>query len=312
MTVSCRARGSATGSTRSLSPWPTARIARPFVFRAVYPVGRKRKQKLPLASEKPAACRPPLARSITSTFAPTTPAPSVDCTRPPRIISVSGIVRRMSSFIPPYDSFLWLRESRFRHWTAEDPTENAFHENLGVFPDPDRSGPPSKAERSSNLRVSGEPQPYQKVPIGRMSNLRPKPGCFRVGGVVCPQLLRSVHTLAGRGLSITPGNQRRQRRAAGSCAKGRLHNFRARAVPPVPEANRGRSATVSGERRCAQPDDGFRDLQGGENSTTNTAGATALQTYLLRSSTQARIRAYRLPGLDHACGGLVAWTLGWP
>lgn len=32
----------------------------------------------------------------------------------------------------------------------------------------------------------------------------------------------------------------------------------------------------------------------------NTAGATALQTYLLRSSTQARIRAYRLPGLDHA------------
>ena len=32
----------------------------------------------------------------------------------------------------------------------------------------------------------------------------------------------------------------------------------------------------------------------------NTAGATALQTYLLRPSTQARIRAYRFPGLDHA------------
>ena len=38
----------------------------------------------------------------------------------------------------------------------------------------------------------------------------------------------------------------------------------------------------------------------------NTAGATALQTYLLRSSTQARIRAYRLPGLDHA----LWWTRG--
>ena len=38
----------------------------------------------------------------------------------------------------------------------------------------------------------------------------------------------------------------------------------------------------------------------------NTAGATALQTYLLRSSTQARIRAYRFPGLDHA----LWWTRG--
>jgi tungstate transport system substrate-binding protein len=38
----------------------------------------------------------------------------------------------------------------------------------------------------------------------------------------------------------------------------------------------------------------------------NTAGATALQTYLLRPSTQARIRAYRLPGLDHA----LWWTRG--
>ncbi|MBI3694194.1 MAG: hypothetical protein HY238_05060 [Acidobacteria bacterium] len=38
----------------------------------------------------------------------------------------------------------------------------------------------------------------------------------------------------------------------------------------------------------------------------NTAGATALQTYLLRASTQARIRAYRLPGLDHA----LWWTRG--
>jgi tungstate transport system substrate-binding protein len=38
----------------------------------------------------------------------------------------------------------------------------------------------------------------------------------------------------------------------------------------------------------------------------NTAGATALQTYLLRPSTQARIRAYRFPGLDHA----LWWTRG--
>ena len=36
------------------------------------------------------------------------------------------------------------------------------------------------------------------------------------------------------------------------------------------------------------------------------AGATALQTYLLRPSTQARIRAYRFPGLDHA----LWWTRG--
>ncbi|MBI1788944.1 MAG: hypothetical protein HYR60_15535 [Acidobacteria bacterium] len=38
----------------------------------------------------------------------------------------------------------------------------------------------------------------------------------------------------------------------------------------------------------------------------NTAGATALQSYFLRPSTQARIRAYRLPGLDHA----LWWTRG--
>lgn len=38
----------------------------------------------------------------------------------------------------------------------------------------------------------------------------------------------------------------------------------------------------------------------------NTAGATALQNYLLRPSTQARIRAYRFPGLDHA----LWWTRG--
>src|SRR5207244_6466418 len=38
----------------------------------------------------------------------------------------------------------------------------------------------------------------------------------------------------------------------------------------------------------------------------NTPGATALQTYLLRPSTQARIRAFRLPGLDHA----LWWTSG--
>jgi tungstate transport system substrate-binding protein len=38
----------------------------------------------------------------------------------------------------------------------------------------------------------------------------------------------------------------------------------------------------------------------------NTAGATALQAYLLRPSTQARIRAYRFPGLDHA----LWWTRG--
>ena len=38
----------------------------------------------------------------------------------------------------------------------------------------------------------------------------------------------------------------------------------------------------------------------------NPGGATALQTYFLRPSTQARIRSYRLPGLDHA----LWWTRG--
>src|SRR5207249_1428075 len=38
----------------------------------------------------------------------------------------------------------------------------------------------------------------------------------------------------------------------------------------------------------------------------NITGATALQNYLLRPSTQARIRAYRYPGLDHA----LWWTRG--
>lgn len=172
--------------------------------------------------------------------------------------------------------------------------ESFMTDGLGLWPRPVFAnqqviiGPSSDPARIANLQDAVEG--FRRIAQGKF------PYVVNNGCGAPPQ----------RGLVHRLGNQRRQRRAASSRAKGRLHDFWARAVPPVPEPNRGRFAAVARERLCAKPDDGSVVVKPEKFPQANTAGATALQTYLLRPSTQARIRAYRFPGLDQA----LWWTRG--